>query len=165
MRCPLLVSMLTLLLACTAFPQSRAVLRSNGAVKINGSAAGYSNVVMDGDRIETDGQSSAFLFLSGRMITVGSGASVVYQNGVVVPSVGAAKITTAACRGLNCATSSNQVGSGKAEDTCDEDRGGDCHEKKKCVSPEKPHKHHEHDNDKDKKHDNDKDKDDDCDDD
>ena len=157
---PVLVSAFVLLLACSAFSQSRAVLRSNGAVKINGDAAGYSNVVMDGDRIETDEHSSAFLLLPGRMITVGAGASVVYQNGAVVPGVGAAKITTAACRGLNCATSSNQVGFGKAENTCDDDRGDDCHEKKKCVSPKKPDDDDDKNNDKNNHKNKGKDKDD-----
>jgi len=142
-----LVSALILLLTYVAFPQSRAVLRSNGTVKINGNAAGYSNVVMDGDRIETNEHSSAFLVLPGRMITVGAGASVVYQNGAVLPGVGAATITTASCRGLNCTTSSNIVGFGNAKDSCDEGRGDDCHHHKKCVSPSKPHRH---DDDKDK---------------
>jgi hypothetical protein len=139
-----------LLLVCSASPQS-AVLRSNGTVKINGNAASYSNVVMNGDSIVTDANSSAFLLLPGKMITLGPGSSVLYQNGGVIPRVGAAKITTVACTGLNCATSSTQIGSGSAKNICREDRGDDCHPKKKCVSPKKPKK--------------DKNKDDDCEDD
>jgi hypothetical protein len=137
---PVLVSAFVLFLACSAFSQSRAVLRSNGAVKVNGNAAGYSNVIMDGDRIDTDEHSSAFLLLPGKMITLGPGSSVLYQNGSVIPGVGAAKTTTAACKGLNCATSSNQVGSGSVTNTCNDDPGDDCHPKKKCVSPKKPDK-------------------------
>jgi len=142
---PVLVSAFVLLSVCSAFSQSRAVLRSNGAVQVNGTASGYSNLIMDGDRIATDQHSSAFLLLPGKMITLGPGSSVLYQNGNVIPSVGAAKITTATCTGLNCATSFTQVGSGSAKNSCDDDRGDDCHPKKKCVSPKKP----DHDKDRD----------------
>ncbi len=144
---PLLVSAFVLLFACSAFPQSLAVLRSNGAVKVNGNAAGYSNVIMDGDRIDTDEHSSAFLLLPGKMITVGPGSSVLYQNGSVIPGTGAAKATTAACQGLSCTTSSTQVGSGSVTNTCQDGRGNDCHPGKKCVSPKKPDKDHDCDDD------------------
>jgi hypothetical protein len=160
---PVLVSAFVLLLACPAFSQSRAVLRSNGAVKVNGNGAGYSNVIMDGDHIVTDEHSSAFLLLPGKMITLGPGSSVLFQNGSVIPGAGAAKITTATCEGLNCATSSTKFGSGSAKDTCDDDRGDDCHRGKKCVSPKKPD--HDHDRDHDRNSDHDRDRDHDCDDD
>ena len=88
--------------------------RSKGTVKVNGSPAGYSTVVMEGDRIETDKHSSASLLLPGRMISLGSASSVVYHDGNVVPSAGAAKVTTASCHGSSCTTSSALLGSANA---------------------------------------------------
>ena len=46
---------------CPVYAEQNAVLHSNGAVKVNGSPAGYSTVVMEGDRIETGKNSSASL--------------------------------------------------------------------------------------------------------
>jgi hypothetical protein len=109
-----------LLLLCPAHPEIRAVLRPNGPVKINGSLANGSTVVMEGDRIDTDQHSSAFLLLPGRMITVRAGSSVVYKNGSVVPSAAPAQGPTAA------------TSSALARSKEDEDR------KRKCISPKKP---------------------------
>src|SRR5436305_1222691 len=72
---------IVLLFLCPAFSQSKAVLRSSGAVKVNGRPATTSTVVMEGDRIETDKHSSAILVLPGRMIALGSSSSAVFQNG------------------------------------------------------------------------------------
>jgi len=138
----MLVPATLLLLLAPAYAQSRAVLRTTGAVKINGTRATDSTVVMDGDRIDTDAHASAFLLLPGRLITVGTGSSVIFRNGSVAPSTGAAKITTASCQGLNCTTSSAQLGSGTVQSGSDD--GGD---KKKCISPKKPDKDKDCDND------------------
>jgi hypothetical protein len=123
---------IVLLFLAPAYTQSRAVLRSTGAVKINGTRATDSMVVMNGDHIDTDEHSSALLLLPGRMILVGTGSRVVYQNGNVVPR--AARITTATCQGGTCTTSSAQLGSGTVQSAGDDDG------KKKCVSPKKPDK-------------------------
>jgi hypothetical protein len=124
---------IVLLFLAPAYTQSRAVLRSTGAVKVNGTRATDSMVVVNGDRIDTDEHSSALLLLPGRMIWVGTGSGVVYQNGSVVPSAGAARITTATCQGGTCTTSSAQLGSGTVQSAGNDDDG-----KKKCVSPKKP---------------------------
>jgi hypothetical protein len=132
-----LFPVIALLFLCPVCAQQNAVLRSKGTVKVNGSPAGYSTVVMEGDRIETDKHSSASLLLPGRMISLGSASSVVYHDGNVVPTAGAAKVTTATCHGSNCTTSSPILGSANAsahDDNKDKDP------KKKCISPKKPHK-------------------------
>jgi hypothetical protein len=139
---------IALLFLCPVYAQQNAVLRSKGTVKVNGSPAGTSTVVMEGDRIETDKHSSASLLLPGRMISLGSASSVVYHDGNVVPSVGAAKVTTATCHGSSCTTSSAMLGSANAnaqndekdKDDKDKDKDKDKDPKKKCVSPKKPHK-------------------------
>jgi len=107
---------------CPVYAQQNAVLHSNGAVKVNGSPAGYSTVVMEGDRIETDKHSSASLLLPGRMISLGSASSVVYHDGNVVPN-----------------TSATKPSSAMAHDS-DKDKDKDKDPKKKCISPKKPHK-------------------------
>jgi hypothetical protein len=80
---------------CPLFALHNAVLRSGGVVKVNGSPATSSTVVMEGDRIDTGKNSSASLLLPGRMISVESGSSVVYHDGNVVPSPGVAKLSSA----------------------------------------------------------------------
>ena len=126
------------------YAQQDAVLHSNGAVKVNGSPAGYSTVVMEGDRIETDKHSSASLLLPGRMISLGSASSVVYHDGSVVPSSGVAKVTTSSCHNSSCTTSSALLAYGSAkvsqDDNGDQDNNDKDHPKKKCISPKKPHK-------------------------
>jgi hypothetical protein len=72
---------IVLLFLCPAFSQSKAVLRSSGAVKVNGSPTTSSTVVMEGDRIDTDKHSSAILMLPGRMTSLGS---AVFHNGNLV---------------------------------------------------------------------------------
>ena len=137
---------------CPVYAQQNAVLHSNGAVKVNGSPAGYSTVVMEGDRIETDKHSSASLLLPGRMISLGSASSVVYHDGSVVPSTGVAKVVTSSCRNSSCTTSSALLGYGSAKVSHDDNGDKDNnqakddkdkdkdHPKKKCISPKKPHK-------------------------
>jgi hypothetical protein len=156
-----MIPAVALLFLCPAYSQQpHAVLRSNGQVKINGTPTNSSTVVMDGDRIETDEHSSAFLMLPGRMITVGAGSSVVYKNGTVVPTAGAAKVTTASCQGSNCTTSSALLGKGEVKRACDDGEKGnadakddkDCHPKKKCISPKKPKKDKDCDDDRDDDH-------------
>ena len=108
-----------LLFWCSAFSQSKGVLRSSGAVKVNGSPTTSSTVVMEGDRIETDKHSSAILVLPGKMIALGASSSAVFQNG-----------------GLASSTV-------KAKDKGNDDNGqGDDKNKnkKKCISPKKPGK-------------------------
>ena len=125
--------------------------RPNGVVNVNGSPATHSIVLTEGDRINTGTKSSAVLLLPGRMITLGAGSTVVYKNGSVVPSAGAAKITTANCQGSSCTTSSALLGSGEVKSACDDNGKGDdqgngddkgkgddkCRPKKKCISPKK----------------------------
>jgi hypothetical protein len=140
----LFVPAVVLFLLCPAFTQTQAVLRPNGPVKINGRIANGSTVVMEGDRIDTDQHSSAFLFLPGRMITVGARSSVEFKNASVVPSAGAVKIADTTCHGFSCTTSSTLLGSGEVKQACTDSEKGkddkDCHPKKKCISPKKPHK-------------------------
>jgi hypothetical protein len=126
----LFVPAVLLLLLCPAYPQTSetlAVLRPSGAVKVNGSPATHSTVVTDGDRIDTGTNSSAFLLLSGQMITLGAGSSVLYKTGGVLRT-GGAKITTVTCQGSSCTTSSALLGSGAVNTA---------NPKKKCISPKK----------------------------
>jgi len=102
-----------LLFLCPVYAQSNAVLRSSGGVKVNGISANNSTVVMEGDRIDTAKNSTAFLVLPGRMIPLGSSSSVVYHNGNVVANTVAPNA---------------------------KDKGNDEKDKKKCISPKKPHK-------------------------
>ena len=108
---------------CPVYAEQNAVLHSSGAVKVNGSPAGYSTVVMEGDRIETGKNSSASLLLPGRMISVGAASSVVYHDGNVVPNTSATKPSSAMAH----------------DGDKDKDKDKD-HPKKKCISPKKPHK-------------------------
>ena len=121
---------------CPVYAQQNAVLHSKGAVKVNGSPAGYSTVVMEGDRIETDKHSSASLLLPGRMISLGASSSAVYRNGSLVPSTVAA----------NAKDKGND-----AKDNGDNDNDKN---KKKCVSPKKPGRDKDCDDDGDDDHDN-----------
>jgi hypothetical protein len=124
---------------CPVYAQQNAVLHSKGAVKVNGSPAGYSTVVMEGDRIETDKHSSASLLLPGRMISLGASSSAVYRNGSLVPSTVAANAKDKKDKGND------------AKDKGDNDNDKN---KKKCVSPKKPGRDKDCDDDGDDDHDN-----------
>jgi hypothetical protein len=113
---------IVLLFLCPAFSQSKGVLRSSGTVKVNGSPATSSTVIMEGDRIETDKHSSAILVLPGRMIALGSSSSAVFQNG------GLASHTVASAKDKG-----NDDDNGQGDDK-NKDK------KKKCISPKKPGK-------------------------
>ena len=109
-----------LLFLCSAFSQSKGVLRSSGSVKVNGSPTTSSTVVMEGDRIETDKHSSAILVLPGRMIALGASSSAVFQNGRLASST---------------------VANAKDKGNDDNGQGDDKNKKKKkCISPKKPGK-------------------------
>jgi hypothetical protein len=112
-------SAIVLLFLSPAFAQSKGVLRSSGAVKVNGSPTTSSTVIMEGDRIETDKHSSAILVLPGRMIALGASSSAVFHNGNLASSAVA-----------NSKDKSN-------DDDKDKDKDKD---KKKCISPKKPGK-------------------------
>jgi hypothetical protein len=123
---------------CPLFAQHNALLRSQGVVKVNGVPATSSTVVMEGDHIDTGKNSSASLLLPGRMISVGSGSSVVYHDGNVVPNPSTAKLGSASAMAHD-------------NDT-DKDKDKD-HPKKHCISPKRPHKDKDCDDD-DNDHDN-----------
>jgi hypothetical protein len=109
-----------LLFLCPVYAQTNAVLRSSGAVKVNGAPVTSSTVVMEGDQIDTGKNSSASLLLPGRMISLAAASSFVYHGGKVVPNTSAAKLGSASVVAH------------------DSDTGKD--PKKKCISPKKPDK-------------------------
>jgi len=125
---------MVLFFLCPAYAQSNAVLRSSGAVKVNGISANNSTVVMEGDRIDTDKHSSAFLLLPGRMISLGASSSGVFHNGNFVPNVASAK--------------------DKGKDAKDKGDNDNDKDKKKCISPKKPGRDKDCDDDGDDDHDN-----------
>jgi hypothetical protein len=130
----LFVSTVVLCFLCPAYAGSNAVLRCNGAVKVNGVPAKCSTVVMEGDRIETGKHSSASLLLPGKLIPVGTSSGGVFHNGNLVPSVASAKDKD-----------------DKNKDKGDNDNDKD---KKKCISPKKPGRDKDCDDDGDNDHDN-----------
>jgi hypothetical protein len=126
------VPAVVVLFLCPLFGQHNALLRSRGVVKVNGSPATSSTIVMEGDRIDTGKNSSASLLLPGRMISVESGSSVVYHDGNVVPSPSVAKLSSASAM----AHDSDKEGQGdrneKGKQTCLSASGN-----KKCVCHKK----------------------------
>jgi hypothetical protein len=98
---------------CPLSAQHNTLLRSRGVVKVNGAPATSSTVVMEGDRIDTGKNSSASLLLPGRMISVESGASVVYHDGNVVPSPSVAKLSSASAMAHDSDTDKNKKGKQK----------------------------------------------------
>jgi hypothetical protein len=132
------VPAVVLFFLCPLFAQHNALLRSQGVCKVNGVPATSSTVVMEGDHIDTGKNSSASLLLPGRVISVGSGSSVVYRDGNVIPNTSVAKLGSA---------------SALARDS-DKDNDKDKDPKKKCISPKKPHKDKDCDDDRDNDHDN-----------
>ena len=116
---------------CPLFGQHNALLRSHGVVKVNGTPATSSTVVMEGDRIDTGKNSSASLLLPGRMISVESGSSVVYHDGNVVPSPSVAKLSSASAMPHD-----SDKDKDKDKDDKDKDKDKDNHgkDKQKCLS-------------------------------
>ena len=119
-------------LLCPIFAQHKALLRSQGVVKVNGVPATSSTVVMEGDRIDTGKNSSASLLLPGRMISVGSGSSVVYHDGNVVTNTSAAKLGSASAMAHDSDTEGQGDRNEKGKQKCLSASGN-----KKCVCHKK----------------------------
>ncbi len=140
------VPAVVLFFVCSGFGQSRAVLRCNGAVKVNGVSASKSTVVMEGDRIDVDNRSSASLILPGKMIPLGSSSSVVYHDGALVPSSFAptAKDKDQGKDQVDDKNKNKGNGNGQGQ--------GNGNGHKKCISPKKPGKDKDCDDDDDHGH-------------